>query len=135
MRRYTRAEMRSPSHDAHPRAAARPGARRPRSAEPAPTSPPPHARVSPAVSMLILVLSLVGVVQVGAMIAVEVRRYVISDREVARLTREIDAMRAEAAALRLIGGRGDDLMYREQLARRAGFAYPEELRVVIAPPP
>jgi cell division protein FtsB len=103
----------------------------PRETPPAP--PQPHARVSPAISALILILSLVGCVHATVMLTIEIQRYRTSEREIRRLSATVAELQAQAAALLEIGSREDDVAYRTQLARHANFLYPDEIRYVVVP--
>ena len=51
-----------------------------------------------------------------------------------RLEREVTELRSEAADLAAIAERGDDVRFREHLARRQGYVFPDEVRYVIARP-
>lgn len=92
------------------------------------------ARIGRGATALLVVACVLGTLQAAAMIAVEARRWWVADREVVRLEREVAALHAEAADLALIAGRGDDERFREHLARRQGYVFPDEVRYVIAVP-
>jgi len=92
-------------------------------------------RLARGVSAVLVVLTLVGALQAGIMIAIEARRWWNAEREIARLQREVGELRREAADLTAIAERGDDLRFREHLARRQGYVYPDEVRYVIVPLP
>jgi cell division protein FtsB len=92
-------------------------------------------RVARGVSALLVVLCLVGALQAAAMISIEARRLWTAEREIARLEAEVGALRREAADLTEIAARGDDARFREHLARRQGYVYPDEVRYVVSPPP
>jgi hypothetical protein len=83
--------------------------------------------------LLLLIVSL-GSVHVLFMLAVEGLRLVRSEISIARLEREVSALEREADGLRAVIEHGDDLTYREQLARRQGYMYPDEARIVTSEP-
>jgi len=91
-------------------------------------------RIGRGVSALVVVVCTVGALHAAVMLAVEVRRWWIADREVVRLEAEVAALRAEAADLAEIAARGDDLRFREHLARKQGYVVADEVRYVIAVP-
>ena len=82
------------------------------------------------VKRFLVVLALLGTIQVVVMLGVEAYRAVEGQRGIARLQEDIVELEAEAEALEAIVQHGDDAAYREQLARRRGFIYPGEVRVV-----
>lgn len=92
-------------------------------------------RLARGVSAILAVLALVGLLQAGVMVAIEARRLWTAEREIVRLEREVGDLRRETADLIQIGARGDDERFREHLARRQGYVYPDEFRYVIVPPP
>lgn len=92
-------------------------------------------RVARGVSLVLAALAIVGTLQASILVAVEARRLWTAEREIARLTREVGDLRAETADLVEISQRGDDERFREHLARRQGYVYPDEVRYVIVPPP
>jgi cell division protein FtsB len=67
------------------------------------------------------------------MIGVESYRAVQSQQAIARLNSEIDHLEQDIQVFNAVIENGDDQQYREQLARRQGFIYPEELRIVTVP--
>ena len=67
------------------------------------------------------------------MITVEVRRPWTAEREIVRLEREVADLRGETVDLTEIAVRGDDARFREHLARRQGYVFPDEVRYVISP--
>lgn len=71
-----------------------------------------------------------GVIHVVFMLGVEGIRYFRGEMAITRLEREVEALESEALQLRSVIEHGDDLAYREQLARRQGYMYPDESRVV-----
>ncbi|MDF1523800.1 MAG: hypothetical protein P1P87_13415 [Trueperaceae bacterium] len=91
-------------------------------------------RIGRGVTALLVVACTVGALQVAALTAVEVRRWWIADREVVRLEREVAALQADVDDLAAIAGRGDDARFREHLARRQGYVFPDEVRYVVVGP-
>jgi type II secretory pathway pseudopilin PulG len=92
-------------------------------------------RISRGFSLILVVLGIVGSLQALAMIGIEAQRYRVAQREVVRLEREVAALKEEEAALVEIAGRSDDTGFRERLARRQGYLFPNEVRFVVAPTP
>lgn len=92
------------------------------------------ARIGRGATALLVAACTLGALQAAAMLAVEARRWWVADREVARLEREVADLQAEAADLALVAARGDDERFREHLARRQGYVFPDEARYVIAAP-
>lgn len=87
-------------------------------------------RVARGVSALLVAVCLLGTVHVGGLIVVEVRRLVYTEREITRLETELDGIARDTADLRAVAEHGDDERYRELLARRQGYVYPEETRFI-----
>lgn len=85
---------------------------------------------APGVRRFLIALALLGTLQVVVMLGVEAHRAVEGQRAIARLQDDIAELQAEAAGLEAIIEHGSDPVYREQLARRRGFVYPDEVRVV-----
>ena len=92
------------------------------------------ARIGRGATALLVAACTLGALQATVMIAVEARRWYVADREVVRLEREVDELHAEAADLAAIAERGADVRFREHLARRQGYVFPDEVRYVIALP-
>ena len=92
------------------------------------------ARIGRGATALLVAACTLGALQAAVMLAVEARRWYVSDREVVRLEREVTELQSEAADLAAIAERGDDLRFREHLARRQGYVFPDEVRYVIARP-
>ncbi|NLG08129.1 MAG: hypothetical protein GX560_02585 [Deinococcales bacterium] len=92
---------------------------------------PPRSRFA---RLAILAIAVVGTLQLVFLNLVEADRMFVHRREIARLEREVAALEAERAALAEVAGRAHDEVYREQLARKQGFIYPDELRVVTQRP-
>jgi len=111
------------------------GATRPPTPEEIARDPRRPVRLARGVSAVLVVLTLVGTLQAGIMVAIEARRWWTAEREIARLQREVTEFRREAADLTSIAERGDDSSFREHLARRQGYVYPDEVRYVIVPLP
>lgn len=82
------------------------------------------------VKRFLVILALLGSLQVLVMLGVEAYRAVEGQRAIQRLQNDIAALEAEAAGLAAVVEHADDPAYREQLARRRGFVYPDEIRVV-----
>ncbi len=87
-------------------------------------------RVHPA----LLVLAVVGCLHLFFIIGVELDRSLVHRRDVARLEAEVSALTAELDRLDQVASRGDDVAYREALARRQGYVYPDEDLIVTAEP-
>lgn len=83
---------------------------------------------------IIAVIAIVGSLQLLYLNYVEADRMFVHRREISRLEQEVSDMRAEQQALALIAERADDQVLREQLARKQGFIYPHELRVITQGP-
>jgi hypothetical protein len=79
--------------------------------------------------LLLLIVSL-GSVHVLFMLGVEGLRLARAELAISGLEREVAELEREAEHLRTVVEHGDDLRYREQLARRQGYMYPGELRIV-----
>ncbi|HEX7003825.1 MAG TPA: septum formation initiator family protein [Trueperaceae bacterium] len=68
------------------------------------------------------------------MLGVEGIRYFRAQMSIERLEREVADLESEARALQAVIEHGDDQRYREQLARRLGYMYPDEARIVTSEP-
>ncbi len=79
-------------------------------------------------------IALVGGLHALLMLGLEGGRALYTRREVVRLEAEISALQAEADTLEAVALHQNDPAYREQLARAAGFIYPDEDRVMTATP-
>ena len=86
------------------------------------------------VNLFFLVIAVVGCIHVLAMLSLEISRLVYTDREVARLERDIADLELESTNLRNVVAHQNDPVYREQLARLQGFIYPDEARYVTVTP-
>lgn len=84
--------------------------------------------------LLLGVIAAIGIVQVGFLLFVEADRSLRHRTAIERLETEIDDLQREADGLRAVARRADDERFREQLARRQGFLYPDETRVVVLDP-
>lgn len=99
--------------------------------------PPPQRRgpgPSRAAMALLGFLAALGCVQLVVMLGVELDRYVRHREAIHELQAEVRALEREAEGLRAIAERGDDDVFLEQLARRQGFVWPDEERLVVIPP-
>jgi hypothetical protein len=83
--------------------------------------------------LLLLIVSL-GSVHVLFMLGVEGLRLGRAEISIGRLEREVSALEREAEGLRAVIEHGDDQAYREQLARRQGYMYPDEARIITSEP-
>lgn len=83
---------------------------------------------------VIVLIAAVGTVQLLYLNYVEADRMFVHQRENSRLESEVGAMRSERNSLAAIAGRTEDDAFREQLARKQGFIYPDELRVITQRP-
>ena len=81
-------------------------------------------------NVLFLVIAIVGCVHALAMLTLEISRTVYTEREVARLERDIGALELESIHLENVVAHKNDATYREQLARLQGFIYAGEARYV-----
>lgn len=84
--------------------------------------------VSRGVLFVFGLIGLLGSLHVLVMIGVEIGRYTENTREISRLQGDIAELDRELNSLRAILDHAGDARYREQLARRQGFAYPGEQR-------
>lgn len=83
---------------------------------------------------VIVIIAAVGTLQLLYLNFVEADRLFVHEREIGRLEREVEAMRSERNALAAVADHARDEAYREQLARKQGFIYPDELRVITQRP-
>ncbi len=97
-----------------------------------PTLPTGQPRMR-GVNVLLAVLAVIGCIHIMAMVAVELNRMVASQREITRLSLETQVLEEEVAGLQSVLDNGNNPAFREQLARRAGFAYPDEVRYLSEP--
>ena len=122
----------SPDEESRPRGASRPPPPE-SSSEEAPDSTRRPVRVARGINAVLVALCLIGSLQVAGLLVVEVRRIAYSEGEIARLEREIEEIERETGDLRAVAERDDDERYRELLARRQGYLYPDETRYVGPP--
>jgi hypothetical protein len=97
-----------------------------------PTLPAGQPRMR-GVNVLLTILAVVGCIHVMVMMGIELNRMVASQQEITRLSAETQVLEAEVAGLQSVLDNGNNPAFREQLARRAGFAYPEEARWLSEP--
>ena len=83
---------------------------------------------------LLLLLVAFGSVHLLFMLGVEGLRFMRAQVSIERLEREVAGLEAEARELQAIIDHADDESYREQLARRQGYMYPDETRIVTSEP-
>ena len=81
-------------------------------------------------NLLFTVIAVVGCIHALAILTLEISRAIYTAREVTRLERDITSLELEAANLEGVLAHRNDADYREQLARRQGFIYPDEARYV-----
>ena len=81
-------------------------------------------------NLLFLIIAVVGCIHMLAMLSLEISRTVYTEREVARLERDITDLKSESVNLQSVIAHRNDDAYREQLARLQGFIYPNEARYV-----
>jgi len=84
-------------------------------------------------NLVIVIVATVGVLQLLYLNWVESDRMLVLRRDVARLEADVGRLQAEERVLLDVAAHGDDLAFREQLARLQGFIGPDELRVVTSP--
>lgn len=92
----------------------------------------PQGRRSP--HWIILLIAVVGSLQLFYLNFVEADRMFVHKREIARLESEVAALEAERLALEQVALHADDAVYRQQLARKQGFIFPDELKVLTQQP-
>jgi len=84
---------------------------------------------------VITVLALVGSLHALFLLGVETWRFVVEQRAVAQLQTQVTDLKRQSGELKQVIGHADDLRYREDLARRQGYMYPNEQRAVTQQPP
>lgn len=94
-----------------------------------------HDRGTQRAMRLLGILALIGTLHVGFLIFVELDRFARHRTAITELEAELAATRAEADALRAIAERLSDTDFREQLARRQGFMFPDETRLIVVQDP
>lgn len=98
----------------------------------APTLPAGQPKMR-GVNVLLTVLAIVGCIHILLMMVIELNRMVASQQEITRLTAETQALEQEVAGLQSVLDNANNPEFREQLARRAGFAYSDEARWLSVP--
>ena len=88
----------------------------------------PRTKPHRGANLLFLTLAVLGSLHAAAMLGVESWRFFDGQQQVARLEAEVAALELERSSLQAVLAHEDDPLYREQLARCLGFAYPEERR-------
>ena len=83
----------------------------------------------------LVVLALVGSLHAMFLLGVEGWRFVQERRAIGRLQHQVTGLKSEATGLSQVIDHTDDQTYREELARRQGYMYPDELRAVTQQPP
>ena len=83
---------------------------------------------------VITVLALVGSLHALFLLGVESWRFVVEQRAVAQLQTQVTHLQQKAAELKQVITHADDNRYREDLARRQGYMYPDEQRAVTQQP-
>ncbi len=84
--------------------------------------------------VVLVALALVGCLQALFLFGVEGVRLVETRRSVTRLSSQVQLLQDEADGLQQVIDHAADDGYREDLARRQGFLYPNELRAVTLTP-
>ena len=87
-------------------------------------------RVARGINALLVAVCLLGSLHVAGLMVVEVRRLAYTEGEIARLEAELEAIARDTSDLRSVADHVDDERYRELLARRQGYVYPEETRFI-----
>ncbi|MGL4609948.1 MAG: hypothetical protein ACRCYY_09730 [Trueperaceae bacterium] len=85
------------------------------------------------VNVLLRILAMLGCLHVMAMLGIELNRMVETQQEITRLSLETQVLGQEVAGLSSEIANANNPAFREQLARAAGFAYPEEARWLSVP--
>jgi cell division protein FtsB len=97
-----------------------------------PTLPTGQPRMR-GVNVLLKVLAMIGCLHVFIMLGIELNRMVATQQQITRLTLETQSLEREVSGLQLELDNANNPKFREQLARRAGFAYPDEARWLSQP--
>lgn len=79
---------------------------------------------------LLVSLALIGCLHVFFLLAVELDRTLVHNREITRLRAEVAALDNEANELALVQAHASDPAFKEALARALGFVYPHERLIV-----
>ena len=85
-------------------------------------------------STIFTLIAIVGSFHALVMLGVEAGRLVYTNREVAQLETQVQALTAETRELSAIVAHKDDPLFREQLAREQGFIGPDETRILTRMP-
>lgn len=83
---------------------------------------------------VITVLALVGSLHALFLLGVETWRFVVEQRAVAHLQTQVNDLKSQAGGLQQVIDHAGDSRYREDLARRQGYMYPDEQRAVTQQP-
>ncbi len=83
---------------------------------------------------VITVLALVGSLHALFLLGVETWRFVVEQRAVAHLQTQVTDLKRQAGGLQQVIDHANDSRYREDLARRQGYMYPDEQRAVTQQP-
>lgn len=83
---------------------------------------------------VIMVLALVGSLHALFLLGVETWRFVVEQRAVAQLQTQVNDLQRQAGGLKQVIDHAGDSGYREDLARRQGYMYPDEQRAVTQRP-
>lgn len=94
-----------------------------------------RAAVAQGAHRVLVALAVVGSLHALFVLGVESWRFVSERRAVTRLENQVGDLQNEAKGLQQVIGHANDMRYREDLARRQGFMYPNELRAVTQQPP
>ncbi len=103
-------------------------------AEPRPRPRARRVAVARGAHRVITVLAVVGSLHALFLLGVETWRFVIERQAVARLQTQVDELQGQAQDLRQVVAHANDTRYREDLARRQGYMYPNEQRAVTQQP-
>jgi type VI protein secretion system component VasK len=103
-------------------------------AEPRPRTRPRRQAVARGAHRVITVLAIVGSLHALFLLGVETWRFVVERQAVAHLQGQVDHLRNQAQGLQQVIDHANDPRYREDLARRQGYMYPNEQRAVTQQP-
>ena len=84
---------------------------------------------------VITVLAVVGSLHALFLLGVEGWRFVVEREAVAHLQTQVSQLKTQAKGLQQVIDHAGDARYREDLARRQGYMYPNEQRAVTQQPP
>ncbi len=85
------------------------------------------------ISWIFLILGILGTLHVLVMLGIEFNRTLEMRQGITRLSADVSALENEVFDLKSVTEHGNDLEYREQLAREQGFAFPNEMRFITLP--